>query len=120
MKIDRKFILNLFRNIALVVAGMCLATAITLGANICTIWPTIAVSDFFSKPKLLDFRDVACFIVRLLVAFAPHLVLVFLFRKFNKSLLFVAYVTSAIVTTAPFVLLYFIALVGFGGPHPGP
>ena len=119
MKIDRKFILNLFRNIALVVAGMCLATAITLGANICTIWPTIAVSDFFSKPKLLDFRDVACFIVRLLVAFAPHLVLVFLFRKFNR-LFFVTYVVTAILSTAPFVYLSYIALTGFGGPHPGP
>ena len=123
MKIDGKFILNLCRNIALVVAGMCLATGVTIAiafvANIYR-WIDPSLYDYFSKPKLLEFRDGACFIANLLVACVPHLVLVFLFRKFNKSLLFVAYVTSAIVTTAPFVLLYFIALVGFGGPHPGP
>jgi hypothetical protein len=119
MKIGFKFILNLCRNIALVVAGMCLAIAITLPLNMYFFTDPV-VYDYFSKPKLLEYRDGANFIAGLVVAFAPHLVLVFLFRKFNKSLFFLAYVTSAIVTTAPFVLLYFIAYVGFGGPHPGP
>jgi undecaprenyl pyrophosphate phosphatase UppP len=120
MKIDRKFILSLCRNIALVVAGMCLATGVTIAiafvANIYR-WIDPSLYDYFSKPKLLEFRDGACFIANLLVACVPHLVLVFLFRKLDR-LFFVAYVTAAIVSTAPFVLLFFISLVFFGGPNP--
>jgi hypothetical protein len=110
--------LNFCRNIALVVAGMCLATAITMVAN---VYARIgyAVFDYFSKPKLLEYRDGAYFTANLLVAFVPHLVLVFLFRKFNR-LFFVTYVVTAILSTAPFVYLSYIALTGFGGPHPGP
>jgi hypothetical protein len=109
--------LSFWRDIALVVAGMCLATAITWAANVYFSWPDPTVYHYFSEPKLLEYRDVACFIVRLVVAFAPHLALVFLFRKFNRPF-FVAYVVAAILSTAPFVYLYYISLVGFGGPHP--
>jgi archaellum biogenesis protein FlaJ (TadC family) len=116
MKTDSN--LSFCRDIALVVAGICLATAITTIANV--YFPTEpAVYDYFSKPKLVGSRDLACFIAELLVALVPHLVLVFLFRKFNR-LFFVTYVVTAILSTAPFVYLSYIALTGFGGPHPGP